>query len=139
VLGTYISESEKETLALGESFAAQLHGGEIVALRGELGSGKTVFVKGVCRGLGSTDVVSSPTFVLINEYNGNRKIYHADLYRLETEAQLPALGLEELPSPDAVLFIEWPDIASKTLRYRFLVQCEQTGNMTRKFHIEERK
>lgn len=134
-----ISHSVEETLAFGEKFAARLRGGDIIALRGDLGSGKTHFVKGISRGLGSEDGVSSPTFVFINEYHGKLTVFHVDLYRLDSASQLGPLGLEELSNSGSVVLVEWPDIAENVLKYHYIIHCKEAGDTTREFIIEERK
>lgn len=102
--------SEAETSALGERVAGDLTAGDVVLLYGELGAGKTAFVRGVARGLGAPGGdVSSPTFTIIQEYSGGRVLLqHVDLYRL-TPVEVDDLGLDELISGDAVVAIEWPD------------------------------
>jgi len=138
-----ISHSVDETLALGEAFAARLRGGDIVALRGDLGSGKTHFVKGICRGLGSADSVSSPTFVFINEYHGEYHgkltVYHVDLYRLDSEKQLTPLGLDDLSNSNSVVLVEWPDLAENLLKYHYIIHCEEQGDTMRQYTIEDRR
>lgn len=105
-----ITASEEETSQAGEAFAAALGPGDVVLLFGELGAGKTAFVRGMARGLGAPDAeVSSPTFTLIQEYSGGRAmLYHVDLYRLEPR-EIDDLGLEELISGDGIVAIEWAD------------------------------
>lgn len=134
-----ISHSVEETLVFGEQFASRLRGGDIVALRGDLGSGKTHFVKGICRGLGSEDGVSSPTFVFINEYHGKFTVYHVDLYRLDSEKQLTPLGLDDLATPNSIVLVEWPDLAKNILSYRYTIHCEEKGDTMRQYTIEERQ
>jgi tRNA threonylcarbamoyladenosine biosynthesis protein TsaE len=103
------TQSEDETAQAGERLAATLHGGDVVLLYGELGAGKTAFVRGMARGLGaSSDEVSSPTFTLVQEYRGRVVLYHVDLYRLEPR-EVDDLGLEELVSGDGVVAIEWAE------------------------------
>ncbi len=99
--------SDDETRALGRRLAPQLRG--VVLLIGELGAGKTTLAKGIVEGLGaaSADEVSSPTFTLIHEYGDPVKVYHADLYRLDTAEQVRRLGLEELFDKPALTLIEW--------------------------------
>jgi tRNA threonylcarbamoyladenosine biosynthesis protein TsaE len=99
--------SDEETLALGRKLAPQLHG--VVLLIGDLGAGKTTLAKGIVEGLGaaSADEVSSPTYTLIHEYGDPVKVYHADLYRLDTAEQVRRLGLEELFDKPAITLIEW--------------------------------
>jgi len=103
------THSEEETSAAGEQLAASLRAGDVVLLYGELGAGKTAFVRGLARGLGALpDDVSSPTFTLIQEYAGRTTLYHVDLYRLEPR-EIPDLGLEDLVLGDGVVAIEWAD------------------------------
>jgi len=104
------THSEEETAALACDLAAQLQPGDVVLLSGNLGAGKTAFVRGLASGLGIAPAeVSSPTFTLVHEYRGGRlTLYHADLYRLERTAT-DELGLEEIGVADGVLAIEWPD------------------------------
>ncbi|MHC5062270.1 MAG: tRNA (adenosine(37)-N6)-threonylcarbamoyltransferase complex ATPase subunit type 1 TsaE [Planctomycetota bacterium] len=108
------SHSPDETMQIGAKIASALKGGEIIALIGPLGSGKTHLVKGLAAGLGEGDtkLVNSPTFVLINEYAdpGMRlSVYHIDAYRLESIAEFEMLGFDDLCRPDSVVLIEWAD------------------------------
>ena len=104
-----ISQSEEDTSAAGERLGTSLRAGDVVLLYGELGAGKTAFVRGLARGLGaSADDVSSPTFTLIQEYAGRVPLYHVDLYRLEPR-EIPDLGLEDLVLGEGVVAIEWAD------------------------------
>lgn len=101
--------SEEETAAAGEQLASRLGAGDVVLLYGELGAGKTAFVRGLARGLGASESeVSSPTFTLIQEYTGRVPLYHVDLYRLEPK-EVEELGLEELVSGDGIVAIEWAE------------------------------
>jgi tRNA threonylcarbamoyladenosine biosynthesis protein TsaE len=99
--------SEEQTIALGEELARQLPRRCVVLLIGNLGAGKTTLAKGIVKGLGaaSPDEVSSPTFTLIHEYG--ERVYHIDLYRIETEREVRTLGLEEILDRDAVILVEW--------------------------------
>ena len=101
------TSSEDETIALGERIAAQLPSRAVVLLIGNLGAGKTTLAKGIVKGLGAAapEEVTSPTFTLIHEYSP--KVYHIDLYRLDTAAELATLGLDEIFDRDAVVLIEW--------------------------------
>jgi tRNA threonylcarbamoyladenosine biosynthesis protein TsaE len=114
----YHTETEEETIALGEKLAAELPAAAVVLLIGQLGAGKTTLAKGIVKGLGaaSQDDVSSPTFTLIHEYRpladarGSETasiVYHIDLYRLDTAAQVATLGLDEIFDRRAVVLIEW--------------------------------
>jgi tRNA threonylcarbamoyladenosine biosynthesis protein TsaE len=108
--------SEEETAAAGREFAHGLAAGAIVLLSGDLGAGKTAFVRGMAEGLGITpDDVSSPTFTLIQEYRGGRlPLFHVDLYRLKT-IEVEDLGLDELTLEGGVTAIEWPDRLPRAL------------------------
>jgi len=110
----FISESTGQTIELGKKIGAMLTGGEIFCLIGDLGSGKTHFIKGIAAGAGAVDAehVNSPTFVIVNEYSGpdsRLDIYHIDAYRLESIAEFEALGFDDLCYDDSVVLIEWAD------------------------------
>jgi len=107
---TNISHSPAETEALGEDWGRAAQRGQVIALSGDLGAGKTQLVKGLARGLGITTRVHSPTFTLVNVYSGGRlTLFHLDLYRLETKEQILSAGLEEYLNPDGVAVIEWAE------------------------------
>ena len=106
----FISHSPAETEVLGEKFGRAARRGMVIALSGELGAGKTQFVRGLARGLEISGRVHSPTFTLVNEYAGGRlNLFHLDLYRLETAAQILGAGIEEYLKPDGVSVIEWAE------------------------------
>lgn len=104
-----ISKSPEETLALGEDWGRQAQRGWVIGLSGDLGAGKTQLVKGLARGLGSPGRVHSPTFALLNEYDGGRlPLFHIDLYRLNNREEVIGAGLEEyLINPDGITVVEW--------------------------------
>ncbi|MBQ7118924.1 MAG: tRNA (adenosine(37)-N6)-threonylcarbamoyltransferase complex ATPase subunit type 1 TsaE [Oscillospiraceae bacterium] len=104
---TYITKNERETESIGENFAKSLKPGCIVALRGEMGAGKTVFVRGVARGLGISGRVTSPTYTVVNEYNGEMPLFHFDLYRLGSADELFEIGFDDYLSRGGVCLIEW--------------------------------
>lgn len=104
----FVTHAPEETVALGKFFAASLKPGDVVALSGNLGSGKTLFAMGVCEGLGTHGHVSSPTFTLINEYPAPFGVVaHVDLYRIRTRAELSELGIDEYFNDRTVALIEW--------------------------------
>jgi tRNA threonylcarbamoyladenosine biosynthesis protein TsaE len=109
-VATFISNSPAETEAIGRQFAKELNVGSILALEGELGSGKTQFTKGLVAGLESSAPVTSPTFTIIHEYRGGRlPIYHFDFFRLENRKSVAQLGLDDYFFGDGVSVIEWAD------------------------------
>ena len=105
----YLSHSETETEAAGEALAARLKAGDVVAYRGDLGAGKTVFTRGLARGLGCTGRVSSPTFTIVNEHEGRLPLFHFDLYRLGDGEELFDIGWEDYLSRPGVCAVEWSE------------------------------
>lgn len=105
------TESPDETQTLGEKLGNRLKPGDVIALIGDLGTGKTCLTQGIARGVGiaQNEVVSSPSYILINEYNGNIPIFHIDLYRLETAAEISDLGLDEYIDGNGICIIEWAE------------------------------
>jgi len=103
------TRSEEETIELGRRIAGRLPRPAVVLLIGELGSGKTTLAKGIIQGLGAADPeeVSSPTYTLIHEFGNGARVYHIDLYRIDTAAEVLALGLDDLLNSNAVLLVEW--------------------------------
>ena len=99
----------EDTMAVGEAVASLLREGDAIALTGELGAGKTTFVRGAARALGFDGPVASPTFTLVREYQGRVRIYHVDVYRLERMQDVLDLGLDEMVAEDGVLLVEWGD------------------------------
>ena len=109
-MATFISNSPAETEAIGRQLAEHIDVGAVLALKGELGSGKTLFVKGVVAGLGSSADVTSPTFTIAHEYRGGRlPVYHFDFFRLEDSQSLARLGLDDYFFGDGLSVIEWAD------------------------------
>ncbi len=109
-MATFISHSPADTEALGEKFGRAAQSGWVITLSGDLGAGKTQFVKGLARGLGIAARVHSPTFALVAEYSGGRlMLFHLDLYRLETPEQILSAGIEEFLQPEGVAVIEWAE------------------------------
>lgn len=103
------TRSEEETIALGEEIARTLPRPAVVLLIGDLGAGKTTLAKGIVKGLGAAapEDVNSPTYTLIHEFGEKDKVYHIDLYRLERESEVRALGLDDLLASDSILLVEW--------------------------------
>ena len=127
----FISKSVKETLSLGEKLARRLKKGDLVALIGDLGSGKTVLTKGLAKGLGvkNSRYVNSPTFVIIKEYKGKLPLYHFDLYRLDHPGSLDSDNFKEYFYGDGVTVVEWADkikglLPKKRLEIRMFIAGE---------------
>lgn len=104
-----VTDTPEDTRKVAEALAELLLPGDVVSLTGDLGAGKTTFVQGAARGLGVTDQVTSPTFVLVREYRGEVPIFHVDVYRLDSLQEAIDLGAEELLDPPGVTFVEWGD------------------------------
>ncbi len=107
----FLSENSKQTFAWGKKLGEYLDAGDVIGLIGELGAGKTTLAQGIMRGLevGEDHYIGSPTFTLINEYEGRVPVYHLDFYRIDTPSEQTALGLEEYLYGDGVAIIEWAD------------------------------
>ncbi len=105
----FLTESPEATERAGEELAERLRPGDVVGLSGALGAGKTCFIRGLCRGLGVTQTVSSPTFVLVNHYTGRVPVYHVDAFRAGSLTELIDLGFDELVSGEGVTIVEWAD------------------------------
>jgi len=135
---TVVSRDAAETQAIGEALGARLGPGAVVACTGELGAGKTCFLQGLARGLGVTGDVTSPTFVLINQYRGRLPVHHLDAYRTGSLTELVDLGVEEVLHGDGVTVIEWADkllplLPAGTIR----VHLEGLGDEPRQITIDE--
>ena len=136
---TRITRSEDETIAFARELAQTLGAGDVVLLSGNLGAGKTAFVRGLAAGLGiNPEDVSSPTFTIVHEYRGGRlTLYHADLYRLERTAT-EDVGLEEMGVKDGVLAIEWPDRLTHALPSATTVNIETLADENREIVVVRR-
>ncbi|MBI2167509.1 MAG: tRNA (adenosine(37)-N6)-threonylcarbamoyltransferase complex ATPase subunit type 1 TsaE [Candidatus Omnitrophica bacterium] len=138
---SFLSHSVRQTLGWARALGKKLKPGACVALTGSLGSGKTLFIKGLAKGLGVRDSnrVKSPTFVLLHLYEGRVPIYHFDLYRLDREADLDAVGFDEfVQDPSAVSLVEWADKARCRIPSGALwVNLKITGPHSRKISLED--
>jgi tRNA threonylcarbamoyladenosine biosynthesis protein TsaE len=137
---TIIASSESETAAVGRELASGLSAGSVVLLFGDLGAGKTAFVRGLAEGLGiGPEEVSSPTFTIMQEYRGGRlPLYHVDLYRLDDPREVEELGLDELTA-DGVLALEWADKLAQPDLGSIGVHIEHGENDSRIIRIESRR
>ena len=133
----YLSHSETETEAAGQALAAKLRPGDVVAYRGDLGAGKTAFTRGLARGLGVADRVTSPTFTIVNEYEGGRlPLFHFDLYRMDSPEELFDIGWEDYLERGGVCALEWSENVADALENPIRVQLEKTGENARRITIE---
>jgi len=103
------TNSDTETMAAGAAFAKTLKAGDVVAIRGDLGAGKTVFVKGIARGLGVAELVTSPTFTILKEYEGRLPLFHFDVYRILNPDEMEDTGYFEIAGGEGVAVIEWAE------------------------------
>jgi tRNA threonylcarbamoyladenosine biosynthesis protein TsaE len=137
----FLSNSAEETIELGSSIGSRLKGGEVIALTGPLGSGKTYLTKGIAQGAGAgkeSVPVNSPTFVLVNEYSGRLDIYHIDAYRIKSIKEFENIGFDDFCSPDSVVLIEWADkilAALKGINY-VRITMSYEGKTSRKISME---
>ena len=132
------THSVKETQQLGQTLGATLKQAFIIALTGELGSGKTAFVQGLAKGLDVSEkyYITSPTFTLINEYPGRHRLFHVDLYRIEYISELEDIGLDEILHQNAVIAIEWADkLSGDTLSDHLALQFKLIGEESRQIDI----
>ena len=134
-MAVFLSDSPEKTLKFGEQYAKTLKGGDVVILNGEMGAGKTVFCKGVAKGLGIDDEILSPTYAYMNDYYG--KLYHFDCYRLNDGSQAEALGLCDYFYADGVCLIEWAENIASVLPERVkTVTIVKTGENGRRIDYE---
>lgn len=110
-----ITKNERQTFKLAKKFAKKLKDGQIVTLVGDLGSGKTVFARGVARGLKIKNKITSPTFTIYNYYVGKKELYHFDMYRIEDALEATNIGFEEILMNKAIKLIEWPNVIAEFL------------------------
>ena len=136
---TIVTNSVDQTRQLGRQIGQLLAGGELIALLGDLGTGKTQLVKGIAVGndYQNPNQVTSPTFTLVHEYPGRRHLYHLDAYRLNNSQELTNLGLDDMIDPSAVVVIEWADrVADALPPDRLTVQLEATGESSRRLTFQ---
>ena len=133
-----ITHSAEETRNLGKRLAAQLHAGDVVLLRGDLGAGKSEFSRGLARGLGITGPVPSPSFTILNAYDEGRiPLYHFDWYRLESAQEIYEMGMDEQLGGDGIALIEWFEKAEECVPARaLLISIRAADEETREFDFQ---
>ncbi len=138
---TLVTRSEDETRSLGQNLSHSLQAGDVVLLTGDLGMGKTVLARGIAQGLGvSEDEVRSPSFTLVNRYDGRVTLYHIDLYRIDRPEDLDELGLEEILGVDGIAVVEWAERLGPYRPERFVaVRLVDRGGDVREITIEDRR
>ncbi|MCL4848568.1 MAG: tRNA (adenosine(37)-N6)-threonylcarbamoyltransferase complex ATPase subunit type 1 TsaE [Acidobacteria bacterium] len=133
-----VTVDEAGTASLARELAGRLRGGETLLLFGDLGAGKTAFVRGLAEGLGiDPEEVSSPTFTLVQRYAGRLTLWHADLYRLDAAADVDDLGLDELATPDAAVAIEWADRVADPPPGAIRVRIDALGDDRRRIVVDD--
>ena len=133
----YISNSPQETEAIGFALGQILNAGSIVAYRGDLGAGKTAFTRGLARGLGYADAVTSPTYTIVNEYLGGRRpLFHFDMYRLHSSDDLWGIGWDDYLDRNGVCAVEWSENVADAMEDAVFVTIEKIGDESRRITIE---
>ena len=134
-----VTNSAAETRSLGEKLASRLQAGDVVVLEGELGAGKSELARGIAKGLGVTETVTSPSFTILNVYESGRcPLYHFDWYRLESEEELYELGMDEYLGGDGIAVVEWAERCPEAVPEGCIrIRLEVTGGESRKIMISE--
>jgi tRNA threonylcarbamoyladenosine biosynthesis protein TsaE len=133
----YISNSPKETENIGFALGQILTAGAIVAYRGDLGAGKTAFTRGLARGLGYADAVTSPTYTIVNEYLGGRlPLFHFDMYRLRSSDDLWGIGWDDYLDRNGVCAVEWSENVADAMEDAIFITIEKIGDESRRITIE---
>ena len=139
MLREVITHSPEETLALGRELARELQPPCLVLLQGDLGSGKTTLTKGIVAELGAAreEEVTSPSFTLVHEYGSGGKVFHADLYRIESTRELSSLGLDDLWAQEAIVIVEWGEkLWDNAPAPRVIIQLEYLSSEERRISVE---
>ena len=133
----FITHSPRQTEAVAEALARQLRPGTILAYQGDLGAGKTAFTRGLARGLGATDPVTSPTYTIVNEYlSGRLPLFHFDMYRLSCADDLWDIGWEDYLERGGVCAVEWSENVTEAMENAIYIRIEKLGEDTRRITIE---
>ena len=134
---TFLTNSPAETEKIGTALGKILQPGTVIAYRGDLGAGKTAFTRGLARGLGYTDMVTSPTYTIVNEYLGGRiPLFHFDMYRLRSSDDLWDIGWDDYLDRGGVCAVEWSENVSDAMEDAILITIHKTGENGRRIEIE---
>jgi len=134
---TFLTNSPAETEAIGSALGNILTPGTVLAYRGDLGAGKTAFTRGLARGLGCTDIVTSPTYTIVNEYLGGRlPLFHFDMYRLRSSDDLFDIGWDDYLDRDGVCAVEWSENVDDAMEDAVYITIEKLGENSRRITIE---
>ena len=135
----FITNSTEETYKLGIDIAKKLKAGDIINLNGDLGAGKTYFTKGIAKGLEIDDYITSPTFTIVNEYEGRLPLYHFDVYRINDTREMYEIGFDEYIYGSGVSVIEWGDIISDLIPdYAIKINIKRLDENTREIEIDDK-
>ena len=134
-IALFESESPDETMAIASGFAASLKTGDVVLLTGELGAGKTEFARGVVSFFGAGRDVCSPSYKLVNRYEGKIPVYHMDFYRIKESGEIFDIGVEEIFGEKAIFIVEWPEIGIDFFKEFYLAQIEPVSGNKRKIKL----
>ena len=134
---TYLTNSPEQTQALGARLGEKLRPGTVIAYRGDLGAGKTAFTRGIAQGLGATDLVTSPTYTIVNEYlSGRMPLFHFDMYRLPDSDSLFDIGWEDYLERGGVCAVEWSENVADAMENAIFITIEKTGEDSRRITVE---
>ena len=134
---TYTTHSPAETEAIGAALGQQLKAGAVLAYRGDLGAGKTAFTRGLARGLGCSEMVTSPTYTIVNEYLGGRlPLFHFDMYRLKSSDDLWDIGWEDYLERGGICAVEWSENVDDAMEDAIYITIEKLGEESRRITIE---
>lgn len=133
----FITNSPRETEELAQKLAASLRPGTVIAYKGDLGAGKTAFTRGLARGLGISDPVTSPTYTIVNEYlSGKMPLFHFDMYRLSSSDDLFDIGWEDYLERGGVCAVEWSENVTDAMENAIFITIEKTGEESRRITVE---
>ena len=133
----FFTNSPEETEAVGQALGVALQGGTVLAYEGDLGAGKTAFTRGLARGLGCTDMVTSPTYTIVNEYlSGRLPLFHFDMYRLKSADDLWDIGWEDYLDRNGICAVEWSENVAEAMEDAIRIRIEKTGEESRRITIE---